>query len=496
MRTAVYVRVSTEEQAKEGYSTRAQIDKLKDYIKIKDWEFYKVYADEGISGKNITDRPAINELIEDIKQGLVENVVVYKIDRLTRNTRDLIDLTEIFKSHHCDFNSLMESIDTGTASGRMFLKIIGIFAEFERENTIERVMLACEKKVKEGYTLNSCVTSYGYDRKKGDLIQKINTEEAKIVKEIFDMYVCGSMSYSAIVKNLNHRDIKPKIGETWHPNSVRRILKNPNYIGKVRYSICDEKRYFEAAGKHEPIVSENLFYQAESRMRKIKRKSYTKRPNDDNYFCGTIYCGKCGAKLTTHIIYKTLSNGEKIAYGQYRCYNVSRGLCNSSTFSHIKTEKAFQEYISTVDDITAISNIPAQNNSNREDLKILLHEEYEKAISKIEKKEKSVMMLYLNERINFDEYSQMTKILSAEKEKYIKQTNIISENQGEEIILTNVEKETNLKENWVFLTNSEKMIFMQDYIEKIMAVSLKNESNSCYNTVKILEIKFCSDVQQ
>ncbi|MCL1873157.1 MAG: recombinase family protein, partial [Clostridiales bacterium] len=116
MNTAIYVRVSTEEQVKEGYSIRAQIDKLKDYIRIKDWKFYKVYADEGISGKNITERPAINELIADVKAGHVNNVLVYKIDRLTRNTRDLIDLTMIFKDNHCSFNSLMESIDTHTAS--------------------------------------------------------------------------------------------------------------------------------------------------------------------------------------------------------------------------------------------------------------------------------------------------------------------------------------------------------------------------------------------
>jgi len=131
MKTAIYVRVSTEEQAKEGYSIRAQIDKLKSYIQVKDWDFYKVYADEGISGKNIEGRPAINELIADIKAGRVNNVLVYKIDRLTRSTKDLIDLTDIFKEYHCNFNSVMESIDTQTASGRMFLKIIGIFAEFE-----------------------------------------------------------------------------------------------------------------------------------------------------------------------------------------------------------------------------------------------------------------------------------------------------------------------------------------------------------------------------
>ena len=108
MRTAIYVRVSTDEQAKEGYSIRAQIEKLKDYVRIKDWSFYKVYADEGISGKNITDRPAINELIADIKAGHVSNVLVYKIDRLTRSTRDLIDLTDIFNECNCTFNSLIE----------------------------------------------------------------------------------------------------------------------------------------------------------------------------------------------------------------------------------------------------------------------------------------------------------------------------------------------------------------------------------------------------
>jgi len=95
----------------------------------------------------------------------------------------------------------------------MFLKIIGIFAEFERENIIERITLACEKKVKEGYTLANFTTSYGYDREKGERIQTVNKQEAKIVKEIFIMFVEGNMSYNAICKNLNHRGIKPKLGE-------------------------------------------------------------------------------------------------------------------------------------------------------------------------------------------------------------------------------------------------------------------------------------------
>jgi len=106
--TGIYVRVSTEEQAQEGYSIRAQVQKLKDYARIKDWHVYKIYMDEGISGKNITDRPAINEMIADIKKGHVKNVLVFKIDRLTRNTADLISLVELFNKHDCAFNSLSE----------------------------------------------------------------------------------------------------------------------------------------------------------------------------------------------------------------------------------------------------------------------------------------------------------------------------------------------------------------------------------------------------
>ena len=124
METAIYVRVSTEEQAQEGFSIRAQEQKLKEFAKIKDWSIFKIYMDEGISGKNLTERPAMQEMIADIERGLVKNVLVFKIDRLTRSTADLVYLIDLFSAHNCAFNSLTESIDTQTASGRMFLKII------------------------------------------------------------------------------------------------------------------------------------------------------------------------------------------------------------------------------------------------------------------------------------------------------------------------------------------------------------------------------------
>ncbi len=103
METAIYVRVSTEEQVQEGYSIRGQEQKLKDFARIKDWSIWNVYTDEGISGKNITDRPAVNKMLADIKSGEVKNVLVYKIDRLTRSTSDLIYLVDYFNQYGCAF---------------------------------------------------------------------------------------------------------------------------------------------------------------------------------------------------------------------------------------------------------------------------------------------------------------------------------------------------------------------------------------------------------
>ena len=208
--TGIYVRVSTEEQAREGYSIRGQTEKLKTYAMLKEWDIYDIYDDEGISGKNIVDRPAINRLIEDIKKGNVDNVLVFKVDRLTRSTKNLIELVDLFEEHNCVFNSLTESIDTDTPSGRMFLRIIGIFAEFERENLACRVQLGMERKVKEGYSLATKTISYGYTRKKGQKIQEINPEEAKIVKDIFSMFVDENISMNKIVTTLNERKIKTK----------------------------------------------------------------------------------------------------------------------------------------------------------------------------------------------------------------------------------------------------------------------------------------------
>lgn len=499
-KTGIYVRVSTEEQAQEGFSVRGQIEKLKAYSLIKEWDIYDIYADEGISGKNLTERPAINRLIDDIKKGNVNNVLVFKVDRLTRSTRDLMELVEIFDKHKCSFNSLTESIDTDTPSGRMFLKIIGIFAEFERENIAERKRLGCERKVKEGYTLANYSVSYGYTKITGQKVQTIYKEEAKIVKEMFDMYVNENLSMSKIARNLNERKVKSKRGRImWDAGSVKSVLTNPTYIGKVRYSLLDKDRYFETKGHHEPIISEKLFNQAQTKISDIPKHNKTKRPREDNYFCGVLVCGKCGMKFTTHnYACKTDENGVKTYKSSYRCKNKryfsKETSCDSSDITHAKVEEAFLRYIEKVNISTEIEGLDLNENEKRQKEIQADLVDCETKLKACKSRKQEILEQYVNQEISLLEYRAMSNVLDKNynaieneilklksKTESPKQT-VISQ---EDIML-------NLREDWRYLSNNEKMMFLQRFVNKITVSVEKERKNSCYAVIKNIEFNLSS----
>ncbi len=493
LETGIYVRVSTEEQAKEGFSIRAQEQKLKDYARIKEWAIHKIYIDEGISGKNITDRPQINQLIKDIKKGLIKNVLIFKIDRLTRNTSDLIYLINLFNEYNCAFNSLCESIDTQTPSGRMFIKIIGIFAEFERENIVERTKLGFERKVKEGYSLCTRTASYGYTRNIGDKIQKINEKEAVIVREVFDMFVHHGKSFLDIAKNLNERNIPTKENSVWIARSIRNMLTNCNYIGKVRYATKDEERNFEVQGNHEPIISNELYEEAQELISKISKKSYTKRPKEENYFSGVLYCAKCGARLVTHNdLYKNKS-GEKIFKSGYRCSNYIRKMCSASNISQKNVETAFMDYIEQIEDFSAINEIQLEENRKAKDNNSKLIKKLNNQLKNLENKEKEILSSYVDNNLNFDRYIQLKDYIEDEKCKICKQLEEVSaiEEDTEEIIIKKEDIIKNLKENWTFLNNEEKRLFLIKFVDKIMIIN--EMKNSRRGIAKITDIKFNTD---
>ncbi|MCL1845035.1 MAG: recombinase family protein [Defluviitaleaceae bacterium] len=481
--TGIYVRVSTEEQVREGYSIRAQEEKLQNYAKLKEWNILGIYADEGISAKDIEGRPEVKRLIADVVSGKINNVLVYKIDRLTRSTKNLIELIDLFNENQCAFNSLCESIDTSSATGRMFLKIVGIFAEFERENLAERVKLGFERKAKEGYSVCTITPSYGYSRSKGTKIQKEEPIEAGIVRRIFNMYLHDDYSMHKIVQILNAEKIPTKKGKLWNAKTVKLVLQNPNYIGKVRYACNDAKNYFEAKGQHEAILDEGIFYQVQEKISKIKKITRTKRPRSGVYFCGVLRCPLCESKLSTKWNY----NKSKVGYPSYRCINALKGVCNAKTMSHAKTTTAFEEYISRIEDFSETAELP-DNTPTYDNAEITA---ITAELEKTEKKTAEIMNLFVSDAIDFSTYQGMVK--ASNERRNILQTRLgllTNESEDGEAHYTTPEIIANFRDNWNSLDNEKRLQFVQKFIKKIIIHSESQGKNAIHGNVIIREVVF------
>ena len=184
---ALYIRVSTQEQAKEGYSIEAQTERLTAYCKAKSWAIYDVYTDAGFSGSN-TQRPALQRLFADIDAGHVDCVLIYKLDRLSCSQKDTLYMIEdVFLSHNVDFVSMQENFDTSSSFGRAMIGILSVFAQLEREQIRERVTMGRVERAKAGLWHGGGYRPYGYDYVDGHLV--VNAIEAVMVREVFDLFL-------------------------------------------------------------------------------------------------------------------------------------------------------------------------------------------------------------------------------------------------------------------------------------------------------------------
>ena len=199
MNTYGYIRVSTQEQEKEGISLENQAEKIKAYAKLKDLGEIEIISDPGKSGKNL-NRPGIQELKRLVEVGVVRAVIVYKLDRLSRKVTDTLELIELFKSKDAVFHSINETIDTKTAMGTFFLNITASLAQMERDLIAERTSDALEYKKQKGEWLGTAPIGYQYDKKSKKLIE--NESEMKIIQKAKRLRRRG-WSYENISKHIN-----------------------------------------------------------------------------------------------------------------------------------------------------------------------------------------------------------------------------------------------------------------------------------------------------
>jgi len=317
MRTGIYIRVSTEDQANEGYSIDAQKHKLTQFANINDWDIANFYIDEGISAKN-TDRPELKRMLDDIKSKQIDVVLVYKLDRLTRSVSDLFTLLDYFDKHNCKFKSATEIFDTTSAIGRLFITIVGAMAQWERENLGERVKMGMEQKAREGKVSKKPVFGYG------------SHSESEIVKLIFHKYVNENKGMELIAKELN---ISHPI-KKWLQTSISYILKNEMYIGNLTFNKRQRGKIktdmIRLENIYEPIVSKELFNKAQkiiSQRSQLPPQSATR----DYVFSTLVKCNICGNKLSG--LYS--KHGDK-KYNRYKCKNSEINLCTLNSLTEAK----------------------------------------------------------------------------------------------------------------------------------------------------------------
>lgn len=308
MKAAIYTRVSTDIQSEEGFSLGAQLDRLRAYCESQGWDVADVYTDEGISAKN-TDRPALGRMMKDISQGRIDIVLVYKLDRLTRNVVDLHHLIEQFEQYGVGFKSATEVFDTTSAMGRLFITIIAALAQWERENLAERTKMGQIEMTRQG-RWSGGRAAFGYDYVDGQLV--VNEVQAQVVREIFNRYISGH-GMKKLLQWLNHPEHpQPAPRKRWTFNAIRYVLRNPLYAGYVRYGYRDEggrrqKEYITHLGLHEAIIDEATWNIA-AKLRLERTKVPARSGTGTFPFSGLLRCGLCGSALYGRTVYRKNKN--------------------------------------------------------------------------------------------------------------------------------------------------------------------------------------------
>lgn len=315
MRVALYPRVSSHEQATEGYSIGEQIERLTDYCKAMKWDIHKIYTDPGYSGGNL-DRPGLQEMLKDIKAGKVDKVVVYKLDRLSRSQKDTMMLIEDeFLAYGVDFVSMSENFDTSTPFGRAMIGILAVFAQLERENIKERTMIGKEARAKEGKWHGGATEPIGYDYDPATDLLNINEYEALQIQELYNLFLKGT-PLRTIERTFKEKGYKHKHG-TWDPKTMRRLMRNKTNIGYIKHR---DEWY---PGDHDPIIDEAIFEKAvkllDDRAEQYKL-SGVKPGAQTTYLGGLLHCKHCGGKYTKQAGRKSKSGAAPL---YYTCY--SRG---------------------------------------------------------------------------------------------------------------------------------------------------------------------------
>lgn len=487
-KAVIYTRVSTEEQASEGYSLNAQKSELIKYCESENFEVIKIYEDEGISGKDIFIRPKLVELLNDSSNNLFDIIVVWDTTRLSRDSSDMGYIIKKLKANKIDLISVTQGINTRTDEGIFQLQLMGSFGELERRKIIKRVKTGMMEKARQGEWNGGLVL--GYDSLNRKL--EINKREAEIVKKIFQMFLEGT-NIKKIMLDLNDSFIKTKRGNKFTYNAIRDILANPIYKGYIRfgqYENCSEDKTKRAKediifvkGKHKAIIDEETFDKVQSIFNSRKRGS---RGNPGVYlFSSLLRCPKCGAKMNAQrvkrkkgftIYYRC---GAKAAYNQCQMSSVRDDKIRDNILNKINNIFVNQKVIR---DVVDNLNKKIEKNSVKY---FELRKDIQKELNKLQKNIKKCKEDYISEKIEAQVFNELFK----ETKKKIEKLEIQKEEV--EIILQKDNSEKVSVEVVTKVLNNYKELFRKgDDLKKKKVLSVLIDKINLTNEKAIKNIEY------
>lgn len=381
----IYVRVSTNNQAEEGYSIDMQIEKLKAYCISRNWIIDGIYSDPGYSGSN-TNRPGLNALIQKVNSKKSDFVLVYKLDRLSRSQKDTLYLIEdVFLPNGVNFVSLQESFDTATPIGRAVLGLLSVFAQLERENIKQRTMMGRSGRAKDGFWHGGGTDPIGYDYIDGELV--INKEEADQVRMVYEMYAAGH-TLSFIRDRME--GYTTKHGDWQHIGTITNVLDNELYNGTVHF------QDIRSPDSHNAIIDGDLFSKVRNMRERNKKLKYGDKESC-HLLTGMLYCRECGGRYFA----------KKNPNGSYKYLCHSRAKVNKKMVkdpgckNHIWDKAELEQKINRI--ILEVAQNPDSIKKTAVEVSggnaIHSHDKEDKEISKINKEIDRYMTLYGNDKI-------------------------------------------------------------------------------------------------
>ena len=458
----IYIRVSTEDQAREGFSLGEQEERLREFCKFKRYEIFKVYKDAGISAKS-DKRPAYQEMLEDIKSKNINVIVAFKLDRLTRSVYDIEKLMKIVNDLECDIDCLADESNTTTSNGRMVMRIMTSVSQNEIEKCSERTKFGMAGAIKNGHIPNR--TGLGFKRENKKLVPDPLTKD--IIVRIFDLYLEGK-SHQAIANIYNKEKV---LGKTnWYDSTIQKILSNELYKGDyVNGKRTKHPTYYENV--IEPIVSKEKWESCQ--YQKLRNARHYER-TATYLFTNKLKCSKCGNFLGGHATTKT--NGKKYYY--YKC-NTCKTYFNEIDIE--KELKAFMLELAKQDDLI--------NNYYTPFIKSKLEdktEDYKKEIKDLDKQLDRIKTAYIKGVVKLEDFDKEIKHIEYQKsdlekrQKGQKQYEDLSFTLNDLLIIQDIQEiefytNPDVLNNWSNKSKEDKQKIIGKYIDNITIEKKNNK---------------------